>query len=252
MNRQKLTIFLLALALIGGAAFGMQRLKAGQKLGAPGIKTSPIPGRLVVNIYLPESVLDYHSVPLPTSKDAEAILPKDTSFGQRLYTSSAGNQLALDVVLMGTDRTSIHKPQFCLPGQGWNIDAGESSLDTVLVRSPHPYDLQVMRLVTSRDFEENGQRVKQSGIYVYWFVADHELTADHWTRMRKMAAHLLTTGELQRWAYVSCFTVCRPGNEAVTYRMMKEFIAAAVPEFQLAANPPAGGAKPEQTAALVP
>ena len=23
---------------------------------------------------------------------------------------------------MGMDRTSIHKPEFCLPGQGWRID----------------------------------------------------------------------------------------------------------------------------------
>jgi hypothetical protein len=249
MNRQNRTIFALALALIGGTALSLHHLKANQRLGFPGIKTSPIAGSPHLNIYLPEFVLDYNSIALPTDKAAEAILPKDTSFGQRGYTSTlTSNQLVLDVVLMGTDRTSIHKPQFCLTGQGWNIEAGSSSLDTVRVESPHPYDLQVMRLVSSRDFEKNG---RLSGIYVYWFVADHALTADHWTRMRQMAAHLLSTGELQRWAYVSCFAVCEPGNETATYAKMKEFIAAAVPQFQLATNPPVAGLPPEQTAALV-
>jgi hypothetical protein len=252
MNRQNRIIFVLALALIGGAALGLHHLKAGQRLGAPGIKTSPIARSPLLNIYLPEFVLDYNSIALPTDKAAEVILPKDTSFGQRGYTSTlTSNQLVLDVVLMGADRTSIHKPQFCLTGQGWNIDPGRSSLDTVRVESPHPYDLQVMRLVSSRDFEENGRRFTRSGIYVYWFVADHALTADHWTRMRQMATHLLSTGELQRWAYVSCFAVCQPGNETATYAKMKEFIAAAVPQFQLAANPPVAGLPPEQTAALV-
>jgi hypothetical protein len=257
MNKQKLTLFLMALVLMTGAALGMQRLKASQRLGAPGIKTSPIPGSPCLNIYLPDSVLDYRSEFVPTDKAALAILPKDTSFMARRYTTRDTNlasridALLLNAVLMGTDRTSIHKPQFCLGGSGWNIDGGESSTDTVRVPSPHPYDLPVMKLLTTHDEVLNGQPVKLRGIYVYWFVADHDLTADHWARMRKMATHLLRTGELQRWAYISCFSRCLPGQEAATYERMKKFIAAAVPEFQLATNPPAGGAAPEQTAALV-
>jgi hypothetical protein len=43
----------------------------------------------------------------------------------------------------------------------------------------------------------------------------------------------LRTGVLQRWAYVTCFSVCQPGQEEATFNRMKEFLAAAVPEFQL-------------------
>jgi hypothetical protein len=64
-------------------------------------------------------------------------------------------------------------------------------------------------------------------------VADQELTADHLQRMWWMARDLIRTGILQRWAYVSCFSVCVPGQEEATYQRMKEFIVAAVPEFQL-------------------
>ena len=71
------------------------------------------------------------------------------------------------------------------------------------------------------------------GIYVYWFVADRELTADHLQRMWWMARDLIRQGTLQRWAYVACFSVCLPGQEEATYQRMKEFIAASVPEFQL-------------------
>lgn len=249
MNKQNLWMLAVALALIGGTAFGMNRLKTTQRLGAPGVKTSAISGSPRLNIYLPEFVLDYDSVVIPTDTNVLNGLPQDTSFMQRRYKAPKEIPMLLNVVLMGTDRTSIHKPQFCLTGSGWNIDGAESTLDTVRVETPHPYDLPVMKLSTTREVKINGEETKIRGIYVYWFVADHELTADHWTRMRKMATHLLRTGELQRWAYVSCFAVCRPGDEGVTYRQMKNFIASAVPQFQLANDAEVAGAAPPLAAA---
>jgi hypothetical protein len=66
--------------------------------------------------------------------------------------------------------------------------------------------------------------------------------------MRKMATHLLSTGELERWAYVNCFMLCLPGEEEATYARMKEFIATAVPQFQKAANPPIAEVETSQRA----
>jgi len=65
-------------------------------------------------------------------------------------------------------------------------------------------------------------------------------------RMWSMAKHLLKTGVLQRWAYVSCFAVCPPGSEEATFERMRQFIAASVPEFQLTPKPEAAvtAAKP--------
>jgi hypothetical protein len=48
-----------------------------------------------------------------------------------------------------------------------------------------------------------------------------------------MARTLLSSGVLERWAYVSFFAPCAPGQEAETYERMKKLIAASVPEFQL-------------------
>ena len=52
----------------------------------------------------------------------------------------------------------------------------------------------------------------------------------------RMVGDLVRTGTLQRWAYVGCFATCLPGAEEPTFQRMKKFIAAAVPEFQLAAG----------------
>jgi hypothetical protein len=40
-------------------------------------------------------------------------------------------------------------------------------------------------------------------------------------------------GIRQRWAYVSYFTACLPGQEDATVARIKALIAASVPEFQL-------------------
>jgi hypothetical protein len=143
----------------------------------------------------------------------------------------------LNVVLMGSDRTSLHKPQFCLIGAGWRIDRTENV--TVRIPRPQPYDLPVTKLTTSREGVVNGQTVPMRGLYVYWFVCDGAISGEDsgGQRMWWMAKELLRTGVLQRWAYVTCFAVCPPGQEEAAFKRMEQFLAAAVPEFQLTPKP---------------
>jgi uncharacterized protein DUF3485 len=136
------------------------------------------------------------------------------------------------VVLMGTDRTSIHQPQYCLTGQGFFIDRSDRLM--IPMNRPRRYNLEVLRLTSTYSERLPDNTVNRwRGIYVYWFVADGELTSDHSTRMWWQARDLLLTGVLQRWAYVSFFTVCRPGQEEAAYARLEQVIQAAVPDFQL-------------------
>ena len=48
---------------------------------------------------------------------------------------------------------------------------------------------------------------------------------------------LFRTGVLQRWAMISYFAVCAPGQEEATFERLKKFIAASAPEFQLVPRP---------------
>ena len=73
----------------------------------------------------------------------------------------------------------------------------------------------------------DGQKQEVSGIYVFWFVADNEQTVDNIERMWWLARDLLCTGVLQRWAYVSYFSVCAPGQENAAFERMERSIAAA-------------------------
>lgn len=238
MNRQKIILWLVALALMGGGAGVLARLKNNQQLGAPGVKTEPLGGGRNLRVLLPDRVLDYESEEIKQEGIVTNTLPADTSYGQRRYThnENPNDWLLLNVVLMGADRTSIHKPQFCLEGAGWKIDHAASLQTKLPVERPQRYELPVVKLVSTRSVpNHSGQPVTVRGVYVYWFVADGALSGDLSGRERMwwMAKHLLWTGVLQRWAYVSCLAVCLPGQEDATFERMKSFIAAAVPEFQL-------------------
>jgi hypothetical protein len=234
MNRQKWIIVILALGLMGGTAALLARMQTNQKLGQPAVKTTPIPGSQRLQVQLPERVLDCTSEAIEVDKTTLGWLPQDTSFGQRVYKAPDGFPTSVNVVLMGRDRTSIHKTEFCLQGQGWVIDRNASSQTTVRMDRPFPYDLPVTKFVTTKQVTIQGQPVTARGIYVLWFVADNdEYTARPWQRMWWMARDLLRTGVLQRWASISYFAECAPGHEDATFERMKKFIVASAPEFQL-------------------
>ncbi len=249
MNRQKWTITCTAMAMMAITAGLLVHLKANQRLGAPGIRTSAIPNSVRRDIFLPELVLDYKSDTAQEDPNLYKDMPQDSSFAGRHYVASDGFFVNVNAVLMGTDRTTIHKPQFCLTGQGWMIDDTHSCYDTISMSRPQAYGLPVRKLICSHDFVEHGRPITYHGIYVYWFVADQQLTASHETRMWRMAVDLLKSGVLDRWAYVSFFAVCAPGQEDATYARMQKFIQAATPQFQLVPSPRSAGADVIQTAA---
>jgi hypothetical protein len=231
MKHQKWLVFVVALGLMAGTAGALTWLRANQKLGKPGIKAMAIPGSVMMKIELPERVLDFTSTNMPEPEVVVGYLPKDTSYAGRLYTAPDGLQINSTIILMGADRTSIHKPDYCLPGQGWSIN--EKTVVNIPVAGPQNYQLPVAKWIIGNVYQTpDGQKHEVSGLYVFWFVADGEQTADNYQRMWWLGRDLLRTGVLQRWAYVSFFSVCAPGQEDATFEQMKKLIAVTVPEFQ--------------------
>ena len=236
MKHQKWLILSVALVLIAGTAGALTWLRANQKLGRPGLMTEAIPGSVQVKINLPEHVLDFTSTNLPEPQVVLGYLPPDTSYAERAYFDTNGTPIYATVVLMGADRTSIHKPDYCLPGQGWTIN--EKSVVNIPVAGAKSYQLPVAKWVIGNSFQTpDGHKQQVSGLYVFWFVADGEQTTDNFERMWWLARDLMHTGVLQRWAYVSYFTICAPGQEDAAFERVKNLIAHSVPEYQL---PPAG------------
>lgn len=237
MKALKPILFLTVLSLIAATAGVLAHAKSGQKLGLPGVMTRPLPGSQNLEVVLPETLPGFQSRAMAQAAIVTNMLPPDTSFGQRAYLAEDGFQSLVNVVLMGSSRSSIHQPQYCLAGQGWNIDDGASQEERVHLDRPIPYDLPVMRLEASRPAQLHGQSVTEKCIFVYWFVDADHYTAKHSRRSLWMARDMVLRNQLDRWAYVTLFSVCLPGQEQATFDRMKQLIIAAVPEFQLVPPP---------------
>ena len=235
MNRQKRILSIATLALIGGTALLLATVP--QKLGPPGVKANPVPGETRWHIELPEKVLGFSSTNIDMDARAADMLPKDTSFAQRLYYRPDSIPVMSSVILMGTDRTSIHKAQYCLTGEGMQIK--QMTRETVHMDQPQPYDLPVIKIVGQYSGEINGRPATISLVYVYWYVTDGQLSNDQsgFERMWSMAKQLVLRGVLQRWAYVRFYSMCETGQEEATYEQIKKLIVASVPQFQLTPKP---------------
>ena len=131
MTRQTGIILILVLALIGSSAAYLGRQQARQRLGVPGVVVtneavyvhdgvpSNAPVLLSTNrVFLPAHVLDYDSEQGTVMPMTAAVLPKDTVYGHRIYGNS-NRVIDCQVILMGSDRSSIHKPEGCLLGTGF-------------------------------------------------------------------------------------------------------------------------------------
>ncbi len=243
-TRQPLLAAIVVLLLIGTTAGVLARMHQNHRLGKPGLRMIDEPvlaedGRVINTntVALPQKVLGFTSETKPVTKVELGWLPADTTYARRIYRAPDGFGVQLNVVLMGQDRSSIHRPQICLTGQGFAIE--RSDMLEINIPRPQPYRLPVMRLTASRSSRSaDGREHTYKAVYVYWFVADGQLTARHGQRMWWMARDLLREGVLQRWAYVSALAFGAPGSEEVLYRRIEEFLAAAVPEFQVVEGSP--------------
>src|SRR5882672_1463969 len=235
MNRSKTILAVLVLVLIGSTAALLVHMKSHQRLGEPGVKTQPMAGSKNLEILTPESLPGWTSEILTNSETELLKLPADTSFRVRLYKAEDNFFSQLTVVLMCSDRSSIHKPEICMTGQGWAIDNAHPAVETIRMERPLAYDLPVNKLTATKQVPVADGKVQNvRGIYVYWFVDGEHLTANpnQWM-LWWMPRDLLLHGVLERWAYISLFSPCLPGQEDATYTRMKKLIATAVPEFQL-------------------
>jgi hypothetical protein len=237
VKNRKTILVVIALAMIAGTAALLAAVP--QKLGRPGVKAYEVAGTNRLRIDLPEYVLDFVSTNQEPDAESLGMLPADTSFAGRVYFKPHSIPYVSSVVLMGTDRTSIHKAEYCLQGQGLHID--EASRDTVHMTRPQPYDLPVIKILATETGQINGKPVTKKCVYVYWYVTDGVISNDRTgiERMWDMTKKLVFTGVLQRWAYVRFYAFCDPGKEDATYQSIKRLIASAVPQFQTTPAPAA-------------
>jgi exosortase len=158
------------------------------------------------------------------------ILPPDTGFSRKIYVSIADptKWAFVSIVLSGRDRTSIHRPELCLVGQGWTL-LGSFAHQFGYPGQASGFPATVLKVEREVVTPEGRQRVPQ--LVAYYFVGGNCIVATHWERLMRDAWNRLAHARADRWAYVLVQTGDADGDEAGLERIQL-ILNSTLPSFQ--------------------
>lgn len=187
------------------------------------------------NLHLPASIGIWEGQDQAISERELATLAKDTEFARKVYRNAFGDEIFASIVMSGHDLdNSIHRPERCLPAQGWTV---QSASEMVLPAPALPGGrLPVMRLHNMRPVRtESGKMITIYNLNYYWFVGSTDLTASHLRRTLIDIRDRVLFGQNQRWAYITVAATVTQGitrfgrSEAETDKLLREFSAQLSP-----------------------
>lgn len=185
-----------------------------------------------IELVLPAYVGRWFGEDQKISEQERTVLAKDTEFARKLYTDGNGGQIFASIVLSGQDlNNSIHRPERCLPAQGWSV------ADSRVVKLPDANrQMEITRLHNVRKVPTpDGQTVSIYSLNYYWFIGWKETTASNIGRTYIDMRDRLVYGCNQRWAYVTVASTITKGlvpfgkDEAQTDEMVQSFIEELLP-----------------------
>ena len=191
----------------------------------------------------PDFIGDWFGQEAAVTEKERTVLGKETQFARKLYTNTQGDSIYVSIVLAGEDMsTSIHRPERCMPSQGFTIieqhatktpiEGGDLTMTRLHNMRPL-YDLSGKPLL-----QRDGRQTSEDSLLYYWFVGATETTADHTARYFIDARDRLLKGSSQPWAYVTVMSRISSKHEkfgrdeAQTDAMIQEFIQKLAPIIQ--------------------
>jgi EpsI family protein len=184
-----------------------------------------------VRMQLPELIGGWAGKPAAVSPLEHAILASDTQFCRKVYDDGFGDQVLVSIVLSGHDLdSSIHRPERCLPAQGWTIV--DSTSKTLPVAEAPGGRLPVTRLYDVKQrLGPAGNVVNVYNLNYYWFIGYSDITASHFEREYIDIRDRLLHGYNQRWAYVTVAANVNPADQARTDQIIEGLIARVYPKI---------------------
>lgn len=161
------------------------------------------------------------------------ILPPDTGYSRKNYAflGDRRRDVFLSIVLSGRDRTSIHRPELCLVGQGWTIEGSRRHAFQASAGTAGNSRFEATVLRVRREVPTPRGKVVTPHLVAYWFVASDTVVSSHWRRFLHDAWNRVVHGRVDRWAYVLMQTDASEGDAAALARM-QAVLAGTLPAFQ--------------------
>jgi EpsI family protein len=188
-----------------------------------------------VTLELPDFIQNWFGVPQAITQNEITDLGADTEFARRIYSNGLGDHVLASIVLAGADPdTSLHRPERCLPAQGWTMMDSK----VITIRDPRlpNGELKVTRLHSQQKFPDSkGNLHTLYNVNYYWFIGVNEITESAIRRALIDIRDRVVKGYDQRWAYVTVASNITQGvqkfgrSEAETDEILQKFIANLFP-----------------------
>jgi hypothetical protein len=195
-------------------------------LSARELDVSPKTG---VIMDLPETLVGLPGKEQEVSEGERFILPKDTEFAKMAYNNGKELHLNAQIVLAGAEKRSIHRPEVCLPAQGWTV----KSTQTLDVPLESGHNLQVTLLNITRPIGNDTEVRELTQLFCYWFVGSETTTPSHFVRVVKTNMDVLLHNTNHRWAYVIVSAPVTEGfvQNGMNLSQTKEMLVNAIREL---------------------
>ena len=155
-----------------------------------------------VKMELPQMIGGWFGRPAEVTVAERSGLAPDTQFCRKHYDDGLGDEIFVSIVLSGNELDqSIHRPERCLPAQGWGL-VDSKRLILPVPAAPNG-QLPVTRLHVMRQFTRDGHIYTMFNYNYYWFIGYTDITASHFQREYLDIKDRLLYGYNQRWAYVT-------------------------------------------------
>ena len=133
----------------------------------------------------------YTSEPVEVSEAEHHTLPADTQFDKRRYEDKDGNWFQVSMVIGGRSKSSIHRPELCLPTQGFQMMAPR----TVAVGE---IDWHFVTLARGA--------VPACGFAYTFFNQDGYRTSSHLKRIFRDVWDRSIRGRIDRWVMITVYS----------------------------------------------
>ena len=178
-------------------------------------------------------------------------LPADTTILKRTYRSVRGGEsYAVSIVVSGKSRKSIHRPELCLPSQGFiMLNTGTYPLhvpggkprQTRIIQAQHSsavYDYAMSRdkLLDVYTVQAPPSIIQKFSL-AYWFVSRERERASHAGRILTDMLDRSFHNRINRWAMVSIYVTPAIDNDE-SIKAFEDFLGKFYPQIFRDANTP--------------
>jgi len=220
--------------LMSGAAIAVAIAGIGICAGTNVNPTVAEPG---VVMELPLQFGKYQGIPHDMTAIERNILDPGVDLARNQYISADQKMVVATVIRSGLGKRTLHRPEVCLPGQGWNIT--DSMPIPIKLANGRTIEATLLRMF--RDIETaQGQRMRVRALNIYWYIgSDGTTSPDYYDHIRISYFDAVFKNLTHRWAMASFFLpiaeadigIANPMSEAIALEDLRDFASQIAPDF---------------------